>query len=725
MTIKLLLLPLLGVRGVPTSHRNARGDLGPWAAAGEAGGLLDEERRTTEARRQPFTHFTVPYDSSWAECYKPTKDCTTEQGTATWRVSGILKVRKDVRIEKDCKQYYEVDPESGKAVMCRNAHGGSRGKPTQKTWSCISTNVGSVFKKKTAKVCTGDQKALLVQHAFHYPTAWEGSDGYCNKKSLRYKIGYCDKFSSDFYRVGREFSYRGFVSSSMHENVANSFIFGASSAKCEGQKVLMEIQRNDATPCLLDRGMSDNSREVEYLFRPHAHFVVTEMNVCEKQYGRERVDKNVLCIKVAYKRAAKSDPIRNIASLIQVRRQLELQTRQCTAENDDLERTSDVMPDDELDEPDDYDGMPDDNEPDDYGGVPDDELDEPDDYDGVPDDVEPLDKTRLANLLVRLAINGVAASEEEAAAALRATISPDYPKGHVGRAVTLLKEKQSKAEAAPAEEAAPCAEAALEASLDEGRLHEMLKVRLWGVEVHYPTEGRHPRKPMKLAAVLDAYTKKAEDDDHHKLYIWNHKTREFKKKETVRRHDGTTYERDMSFKAPRSLYGLGRDPYDAEIPAVKLYSMEHPYSGGTFKILNNLLSRGKTLTEDENDVQARLFEYNADPVEGRYLAKEHKFWLHAFRILWHTIAEMNLRTAQVAIATSGLFTGVEDAMTKMVNEKAFHDLVWMATDHVTHQTPDYPPVLYRGLCVAKGDIKLEYLTGSSTEGAEAAASAAE
>ena len=46
MTIKLILLPLLGVRGVPTSHRNARGDLGPWAAAGEADGLLDEERRT-------------------------------------------------------------------------------------------------------------------------------------------------------------------------------------------------------------------------------------------------------------------------------------------------------------------------------------------------------------------------------------------------------------------------------------------------------------------------------------------------------------------------------------------------------------------------------------------------------------------------------------------------------------------------------------------------------
>ena len=56
-------------------------------------------------------------------------------------------------------------------------------------------------------------------------------------------------------------------------------------------------------------------------------------------------------------------------------------------------------------------------------------------------------------------------------------------------------------------------------------------------------------------------------------------------------------------------------------------------------------------------------------------------------------------------------------MTKMVNEKAFHGVVWMATDHVTHQTPDYPPVLYRGLCVAKGDIKLEYLTASSTAAA--------
>ena len=78
---------------------------------------------------------------------------------------------------------------------------------------------------------------------------------------------------------------------------------------------------------------------------------------------------------------------------------------------------------------------------------------------------------------------------------------------------------------------------------------------------------------------------------------------------------------------------------------MKLYSMESPRMGGTYQILNNLLSRGKK-GEKENDVQARLFEYNADPVTGRYLAKKHKFWLHAFRILWHTIAEMNLRTAQ-------------------------------------------------------------------------------
>ena len=61
------------------------------------------------------------------------------------------------------------------------------------------------------------------------------------------------------------------------------------------------------------------------------------------------------------------------------------------------------------------------------------------------------------------------------------------------------------------------------------------------------------------------------------------------------------------------------------------------------------------------------------------------------------------------------------AMTKMVNEKIFRNVVWSAQ----HTTPRYPDTLYRGVCVAKGDIKLEYLTGSSTEGAEAAASAAE
>ena len=65
-------------------------------------------------------------------------------------------------------------------------------------------------------------------------------------------------------------------------------------------------------------------------------------------------------------------------------------------------------------------------------------------------------------------------------------------------------------------------------------------------------------------------------------------------------------------------------------------------------------------------------------------------------------------------------------MTKMVNEKAFHDVVWSAQ----HTTPHYPDTLYRGVCVAKGDIKLSYLTrlgqtASSTEGAAAAASAVE
>ena len=142
--------------------------------------------------------------------------------------------------------------------------------------------------------------------------------------------------------------------------------------------------------------------------------------------------------------------------------------------------------------------------------------------------------------------------------------------------------------------------------------------------------------------------------------------------------------------------------------------MEHSYSGGTFKILNSLLSRSKTRTEDENDVQARLFEYNADPVEGRYLAKEHKFWLHAFRILWHTVAEMNLRTAQVAIAESANDSGVRTfpnfaAVTKMVNKNVFHNVVWSA-DHTTPGRPqvpyNYPDTLYRGVCVAKGDIKL-------------------
>ncbi len=45
----------------------------------------------------------------------------------------------------------------------------------------------------------------------------------------------------------------------------------------------------------------------------------------------------------------------------------------------------------------------------------------------------------------------------------------------------------------------------------------------------------------------------------------------------------------------------------------------------------------------------------------------------------------------------------------MVNEKAFHDVVWSAP-HAERSTPHYPETLYRGVCVLKGDIKLSYLT---------------
>ena len=249
----------------------------------------------------------------------------------------------------------------------------------------------------------------------------------------------------------------------------------------------------------------------------------------------------------------------------------------------------------------------------------------------------------------------------------------------------------------------------------------MLEVRLWGLEVHHPMthveaddyDVDYVEQPMNLAGVLDAYTRSARLDtctkpngapnpngECHKLHTWNHITGDFKYEET--------------FKVPdKDVVHDGTENVEVETPAVKLYSIEDPRSGGTYTILNGLLSRGKTRTVNENDVIARLLEYNKDPVEGSSLAKKHKFWLHAFRILWHTMAEMNLRTAQIAIAESKnndgqrTFTDAAAArVTKMVNEKVFHDVVWSAP----HRRADYPDELYRGLCVAKGDIKLSYLT---------------
>lgn len=44
----------------------------------------------------------------------------------------------------------------------------------------------------------------------------------------------------------------------------------------------------------------------------------------------------------------------------------------------------------------------------------------------------------------------------------------------------------------------------------------------------------------------------------------------------------------------------------------------------------------------------RLREYNAGPKMGDRLAAENKFWLHAFRLVYFTIAEMQLRNARRA-----------------------------------------------------------------------------
>ena len=146
--------------------------------------------------------------------------------------------------------------------------------------------------------------------------------------------------------------------------------------------------------------------------------------------------------------------------------------------------------------------------------------------------------------------------------------------------------------------------------------------------------------PMTMKQVIVAYGEAASKDEHSKLYLWDHATRGFNRKnyelQTYKRLDALVDEFGVRY-GPKSLRG--------GISAVLLYTMEHRF-GGTYRVLNGLLGQNSV------NVAAQLKLYNADPKRGMALKENwepYAYWLHVFRMVYHTVAEMQLRNARIAI----------------------------------------------------------------------------
>ena len=146
--------------------------------------------------------------------------------------------------------------------------------------------------------------------------------------------------------------------------------------------------------------------------------------------------------------------------------------------------------------------------------------------------------------------------------------------------------------------------------------------------------------PMTMKQVIVAYGEAASKDEHSKLYLWDHATRGFNRKnyelQTYQKLDALVGKFGVRY-GPESLRG--------GISAVLLYTMEHAF-GGTYRVLNGLLGQNSV------NVAAQLKLYNADPKRGMALKENwepYTYWLHVFRMVYHTVAEMQLRNAQIAI----------------------------------------------------------------------------
>ena len=127
------------------------------------------------------------------------------------------------------------------------------------------------------------------------------------------------------------------------------------------------------------------------------------------------------------------------------------------------------------------------------------------------------------------------------------------------------------------------------------------------------------------------------------------------------------------------------------------YSVEDVGNGGTYRLLNGLLSR------TDVDVLKLLEAYNRDPAGGTYLPARGRYWLHVFRIFYHTIAEMQLRAADIARHKDdpGLDTG--NANDVLVQGEVFRSVTrHELTKGMVRAARNPPRKLVRAMCVKEG-----------------------
>ena len=181
---------------------------------------------------------------------------------------------------------------------------------------------------------------------------------------------------------------------------------------------------------------------------------------------------------------------------------------------------------------------------------------------------------------------------------------------------------------------------------------------------------------MTFPQVLRRYDEQAwggHPQQNQKLYQWDYKKREFYRRKPF-----------WPRRQPRSS-------------ALMAYSVEDVGNGGTYKLLNGLLSR------TDVDVLKLLEAYNRDPASGTHLPARDKYWLHVFRIYYHTVAEMQLRAADIARHKDdpGLDTGnandvlVEGGVFRSVTR---HEL----TKGMVRAARNPPRKLFRAMCVKEG-----------------------